>query len=152
MRITPSPFSRTKKAVGILAAALVVFTLSLGVRSVFSDEGVMVTATVGTTNVPPSVVSVNPSNSPITVPRNSSQTVSITVADPDSTSIHYTVTAGSGITIPQNGTVNLSGGRAYVDFTYYAPTTKAKLVPVTVTLDDGSGGTPTVRTVDLYVY
>jgi hypothetical protein len=123
-----------------------------GVRYAFSDEVVSIYATVGLTNQPPVVTSVNPSTSPTLVERNSYQNYSLQLSDSDSTSILYTISTSSGAVIPSSGTVPLTAGSAQVNFTYFAPSYKARLVPVYVTLDDQSGNPPIVKQVDVYVY
>ncbi len=138
-------------AYAALAAATVGAFFGTGLWNAFSDESVSVSAIVGLANTPPLVTSVDPNLDPITVAKSTSQAVSVTVSDPDSPSIAYTVTTSSGAVLPQNGTVPVVGGSATVGFTYYAPPSKARLVPVTLTFNDGTN-TPTVRTVNMYVY
>lgn len=146
---------KSKTPARLAIVATVVFScLALVARPVFSDESVAVFATVEPAPKSPMVMAVTPLLSPITVAKGASQTVSLTVRDTDNTGsgIVYTVSVSSGAVIPQNGTVSVVNGTAYVDFTYYAPPSKAKLVPVTVTLNDLSSAPVTVKTVDMYVY
>lgn len=139
-------------AVSVPAALLSVAALW---STVFSDESISVSATVGSLQKPPFVRSVSPALFPITVARNSAQTVSLLIEDPDSTggNLAYTISVASGAVTPHNGIAPVRADKtAVVDFTYYAPSYRAKLVPVTVTLDDQSGAPVTVKTVDFYVY
>lgn len=136
-----------------IPAALIAVAAFWG--TVFSDESISVSATVGSLQKPPFVRSISPALFPITVARNSAQTVSLLIEDPDSAggNIAYTISVASGAVTPHNGLAPIRSDKtATVDFTYYAPSYRAKLVPVTVTLDDQSGAPVTVKTVDFYVY
>ncbi|MFZ4461529.1 MAG: hypothetical protein ACOYN2_03150 [Patescibacteria group bacterium] len=80
-----------------LLAAITVITL-IGIRDtviVFCDENVAVSASVGFTNLPPTVTSVLPSVSSSLVARNSFQTFSVKLGDTDSTTILYTISTSS---------------------------------------------------------
>lgn len=83
---------KRRSRAAVIAAVLAMVSASFAIRA-FSDEGVFVAATVGSLSKPPFVRSISPALSPITVARGSSQTVSVTVEDPDSTGgdIAYTV-------------------------------------------------------------
>lgn len=146
-------FSKTtpiRRALWALGAAFCVAT-ALSPWLAHSDESVRVTAFVGLSNMPAIVSSVTPNSDPIVVPALERQAVSLSISDPDSPSLSYTITASSGAVSPENGTVSVVGGSATVGFTYYAPSNKAKFVPVTVTLNDGSGNPPSVRIIQMYV-
>lgn len=85
-----------KSAIRVIAA-VGTLTVALFAFHAFSDEGIFVGATVGNAAKSPVVTSVTPSLAPITVSRNSSQTVSLTVNDSDSAggSVAYTVSVSS---------------------------------------------------------
>ncbi len=119
---------------------------------VFSDELVTIFANVGITNQPPLVTSITPSASPMLVAKNTYQTFSVQLTDADSSNILYTISTASGVLLPTSGTAPITGGNAEINFTYFAPSYKAKLVPIYLTLNDQSGSTPIVRQIDVYVY
>lgn len=73
----------SKTHVRYVAAAFSIVAALFSVN-VFSDEGVRVAATVGNAAKSPTVVSVSPALSPITVLRNSAQTATLGIFDADS--------------------------------------------------------------------
>lgn len=109
-------------------------------------------ASVGFANLPPTVTSIVPSTSSSLVERNSFQTFSVKLSDTDSTNILYTISTSSGVVLPTSGTAPIVGGKAQVDFTYFAPSYKAKLVPITLTFNDQSGNPPIVQQINVFVY
>lgn len=118
----------------------------------FSDESVRVTASVGAVSTPSRVTSVIPSNNPVSIAKSSVQTFSVKLNDPDSSVISYTVTPSAGVVMGTSGNLNVSGGNATLNFTYFAPSYKAGFSSIVVTLNDLSGSLPVVHRIDLYVY
>ncbi|MDQ1344459.1 MAG: hypothetical protein QG650_1181, partial [Patescibacteria group bacterium] len=144
-------FSTRLRVFAIGAAAVI--SCSISYVAVFSDESVGVFATVGSALQSPIVTAVEPNLPTISVTQNTYQTVSLTVVDSDNTGsgIVYTISTSTGVVEPQNGTAPVTNGTARVDFRYFAPNYRAKLVPVTVTLNDLSGSPVTVKVVNMYV-
>ncbi|MFB0964248.1 MAG: hypothetical protein QMC36_00835, partial [Patescibacteria group bacterium] len=122
-----------------IAVAVLTAVLAPLAFQAYSNEGVAVSAVVGPLAKPPIVQSVTPALPVITVLKNSSQNVSLAILDQDSPggNIAYTVSVSTGAVVPHNGLAPIAAdGTSRVDFTYYSPSYKAKLVPVTITLDD----------------
>lgn len=148
MKVT-APLWRTAAFVSTLVGILL-----WSIVPAYSDVSVMVSAVVGTGNAYPEVLAVNPNTVPVVLGKGTIQTFSVQVRDTDSSSVSYTITAGTGATNPISGTLgnatDLASGQAYVYFTYYAPTNKAGSSNITVTLNDGSA--VVVKNIGIYVY
>ena len=115
---------------------------------------VVVSAIVGNPSNPPQVLSVRPSASPVVLSKGGLQTFAVQIQDLDSSSVTYTITAGTGATNPIGGTYSntalLASGQAYLYFTYFSPATKAGTSNITVTLNDGTS--VIVKTIGTYIY
>ncbi|MDD2565682.1 MAG: hypothetical protein PHZ26_02020 [Candidatus Gracilibacteria bacterium] len=122
-------------------------------------NNVLVTATVGTINHSPIILSVNPSDNPRLLKTNKIQKYIIKLRDDEKDIINYTITAMSGFVSPVNGQIStfdsLSG--AYINFTYITPssvpTGSLDKITLTLTTPYATGETSTgIVTKDLNIY
>lgn len=146
-----APMLQWRILIGMSLALSAIFG---GVFLAYSNVSVRVSATVGSGNRAPEILAVNPNNIPVVLKKGTIQTFSLQVRDTDSPSVSYTITAGTGATNPINGTLTntgeLSTGKSYVYFTYFAPLNKAGTSNITVTLNDST--TVVVKNISIYIY
>lgn len=119
-----------------------------------SAKDVLVTARVWVINSKPVVLSVNPANNPKLLWVSTAQSYTLYFRDDEKNPVTYTITPDAGFTNISNGVVNTydSQSGAYINFTYFAPSTPLPNERVIVTLNDNSSTGVTVKQLNLYIY